>query len=243
MAPRGVPLLDHPEDCWPNDRRYPQLEGQNFTKGWSEYSGKQRGDDDSELSDLDDKIRQIEEREKRKLKQRNAVVKTKPVPESTDPLSSAPSTLNARKASSALGSRTGDIPNFAAPTAAARARAPGILASKKPLTGPSAVANPRHAAARVVSNTTLGYSKGRSVSAAARKPLGDVHVKEEGTASEVKMPFGGGTTLDMLLGLSLEEKEGDDELGVGVSTKGLGEGNEDEDALADFQLGAPEFSE
>ena len=233
MAPREVPLPDHPEDVWPNDRKYTQFEGKNFTRGWySEYAGK-KGGDDGELSDLDEKIKKLEERDMKK--RRDAVVKAKPVPTRTNPLAEkAPSTVAARKASSALGSRTGGVPSFAAPTAAARAKAPGALASRKPMTGPSAVANPRHTAARVASNTTLGYSKGRSVSAATRRPLGDIHKKDDVKPAATQMPFGGGTTLDQLLGLSLVDQDDNDDLGA----KPLAEMDEYEDALADFQLDA-----
>ena len=206
MAPREIPLPDHPDDCWPNDRRYTQLEGKNFTRGWfSEYAAKKDGGDESELSDFDEKVRKLEDKEEKK---RNAVVKAKPMPTKTNPLAEkAPSTVAARKASSALGSRTGGVPSFAAPTAAARAKAPTALASRKPMTGPSAIANPRHTAARAASNTTLGYSKGRSVSAAARRPLGDIHKRDDSKPMTTPMPFGGGTTLDRLLGLSLADQD------------------------------------
>lgn len=102
------------------------------------------------------------------------------------------------------------------------------------MTGPSAVANPRHTAARVASNTTLGYSKGRSVSAATRRPLGDIHKKDDVKPAATQMPFGGGTTLDQLLGLSLVDQDDNDDLGA----KPLAEMDEYEDALADFQLDA-----
>ena len=236
MAPREVPLPDLPDDVWPNDRKYTQLEGKNFTRGWyEEYAGK-KGGDEGELSDFDEKIKKLEERERKK--KREAVVKAKPVPTKMNPLAEkVPSTVVARKASSALGSRTGGPPSFAAPTAAVKAKAPGALTSRKPMTGPSAVANPRHTAARVASNTTLGYSKGRSVSAAARRPLGDIHKKDDVKPITTQMPFGGGTTLDQLLGLSLAGQDDNDDLGA----QPLTDLPEDDDALADFQLDTPEI--
>lgn len=234
MPPREVPLPDHPDDCWPNDRTYPQFEGKNFTRGWwSEYAPKKEFDEAADHKEFVVNLEKLEAAEK--AKKAPAVVKAKPVPAKQDPLQNkAPSTIAARKASSALGSRTGGVPSFAAPTAAAKARAPGPLASKKPVAGMSTTGNPRHTAARAASNTTLGYSKGRSVSAVARRPLDQIHQKQEDKPSATVMPFGGGTTLDQLLGLSLQDDKDDDGLG------GKKPEAEEDDPLDDFQLDMPE---
>lgn len=238
MPPREVPLPDYPDDCWPNDRTYPQFEGKNFTRGWwSEYAPKKHFDEADDHKEFVAKLEKLEKQEaEEKAKKAHAVVKAKPVPTKQDPLKNkAPSTIAARKASSALGSRTGGVPSFAAPTAAAKARAPGPLASKKPVTGASATGNIRHTAARAASNTTLGYSKGRSVSAVARRPLDQIHQKQEEKPATTVMPFGGGTTLDQLLGLSLQDDTEDDELG------GKPPSSNEDDALDDFQLDAFEL--
>ncbi|KAM0721665.1 hypothetical protein Q7P37_002590 [Cladosporium fusiforme] len=235
MPPREVPLPDHPED-WPLDRSYPQFQGKNFTRGWySEFASKRDDDDDSELSDFDEKVRNLE---KQKAKQQT-VIKAKPVPTNRKPLAErAPSTIVARKASSALGSRGTGPRSFAAPTAATKARVPGLLASRKPMLASTTSGNSRHTAARAASNTTLGYSKGRAVSGAARRPLEDIHKKPEPQTSTSSAPFSSGTSLDQLLGLSLEDDREDDELGARADP--LADEDEDE-ALKDFQLDAPEL--
>jgi hypothetical protein len=237
MPPREIPLPDHPED-WPVDQTYPQFQGKNFTRGWySEFASKRDEDEDSEMSDFDEKVRNAEkEQAKRKAKQ-HAVVRSKPVPTMRNPLAErAPTTIAARKASSALGSRSSGTRSFAAPTAATKARAPGMLTSRKPFAGSTLTGNTRHAAARAASNTTLGYSKGRAVSGAARS-LNDIHKKPEGRSSNSQLPFGGGnTSLDQLLGLSLEDDKEDDDLRGKMNTH-----LHEDEALDDFQLEVPEF--
>lgn len=238
MPPREVPLPDHPED-WPQDRTYQQFQGKNFTRGWySEFAPKRDEDDDSELSDFDEKVQKLEKERARKAKQQT-VLKAKPVPTSRNPLAEkAPSTMAARKASSALGSRSTGPRNFSAPTAATKARVPGLLASRKPVLASTANGNARHPAARAASNTTLGYSKGRAVSGAARRPLDDIHKKPDTQSSTSPMPFASGNNLDQLLGLSLEDDREDDDLGAKADP--LADEDEDE-ALKDFQLDAPEL--
>jgi hypothetical protein len=237
IPPREIPLPDHPED-WPVDQTYPQFQGKNFTRGWySEFASKRDEDEDSEMSDFDEKVRNAEkEQAKRKAKQ-HAVVRSKPVPTMRNPLAErAPTTIAARKASSALGSRSSGTRSFAAPTAATKARAPGMLTSRKPFAGSTLTGNTRHAAARAASNTTLGYSKGRAVSGAARS-LNDIHKKPVGRSSSSQLPFGGGnTSLDQLLGLSLEDDGEDDELGGEMNTH-----SHEDEALDDFHLEVPEF--
>ena len=234
MQPREVPLPDHPE-YWTLDQNYPQFQGKNFTRGWySEFARKCDDDDDSEMSDLDEKIQKLErdQAEKKKARQ-HAVVRSKPVPTRKDPLADkAPPTLAARKASSALGSRSSGAPSFAAPTAATKAKVPGILSSRKPIMGSTSTGNARHAAARAASKTTLGYARGRAVSGAARR-LDDIHKKPENKSS---LPFGdGNTSLDQLLGLSLEDDREDDDLCGGRDHRAA-----DDEALDEFQLQVPE---
>lgn len=233
MPPREIPLSDHPDD-YSLDQNFPQFQGKNFTRGWySESARKHKDDDDSDMSDLDEKIQKLERDQAEKKAKQHTVVRSKPIPAKRDPLTNkAPSTLAARKASSALGSRSSGAPSFAAPTAATKARVPGILSSRKPILGSTSTGNARHAAARAASKTTLGYARGRAVSGAARR-LDDIHKKPEHKSS---LPFGdGNTSLDQLLGLSLEDDREDDDLCGGGDLRG-GE----DDALDEFQLEVPE---
>nr|OQO23456.1 hypothetical protein B0A51_08703 [Rachicladosporium sp. CCFEE 5018] len=233
MPPQPTPLPDHPTDCWPNDRTYPQFEGRNFTRGvWDGlFPTKQDDEESTEMSDLDEQIRALESKQaaERVKKESPVVVRTKTVPVKKDPLRErGAGTMVARKAAGALGARVDGVPGFAAPTAAAKARMPTMLASKKPTAPPG---NTRHTVAKVASNTTLGYSKGRVVSAAARKPLGGVHEQVGVKQVTAQMPFGGGTTLDMLLGLGLGDEDEDEAFG-GVKLEDV----EEDEALQDFQL-------
>ncbi|KAK4983329.1 hypothetical protein LTR66_008869 [Elasticomyces elasticus] len=99
--------------------------------------------------------------------------------------SKGPPTLKAKSAASVLS--TTAKPSFATPTTATKAKASSALASRKPPalkpTNPSPM---RHAAATAASKTTLGYSKGRAVSATARKPLAEVHDGANAKASSAK---------------------------------------------------------
>jgi hypothetical protein len=239
MPPREVPLPDHPED-WPIDQSYPQFKGRNLTRGWySEFAPKRNGndDDDSDMSDFDEKVRKCEKDQAEKKAKQHAVIKSKPVPTQRNPLADrAPPTLAARKASSALGSRAPSVRSFTAPTASTKARVPGMLASKKPVVGSTLAGNARHAAARAASNTTLGYSRGRAVSGAARR-LDDIHKRPEIRPSGSQLPFGdGNTSLDQLLGLSLDDDREDDDLGARKQVR-----FDEDEALDNFQLEIPEF--
>lgn len=237
MPPREIPLPDHPED-WSIDQSYPQFQGKNLTRGWySEFAPKRDDDDDSDMSDFDEKVRKFEKGQTEKKSNQHAVIKSKPVPTKRSPLAErVPPTLAARKASSALGSRAPNVRSFAAPTASTKARVPGVLGSKKPIVGSTSTGNTRHAAARAASNTTLGYSRGRAVSGAARR-LDNIHKKPETRPSGSQLPFGdGNTSLDQLLGLSLDDDREDDDLGGGKSVR-----FEEDEALGDFQLDVPEF--
>lgn len=202
---------------------------------------------EEELSDFGEKYDKAEERRKKEAAGVGKVGADKAVAQArkTGVAARAPSTLTSRTAASALSAvpKASKTPSFAAPTAAAKARQPSALASRKPTGTASAHGNTRHTAAKVASNTTLGYSKGRAVSATARKPLAGLHgpaVSGEAAkiASANKTPFGGGTTFDELLGLGslTVGDEADDEddglLGGDAAAASL----DVDDELADFQL-------
>lgn len=236
MPPRGVPLPDHPDD-WPADREYPQFQGKNFTNGW--WSLPEKDDEEDDLSDFEAKLKKLAERERKEAqmqkkayvaKESQVLVQKRPIPESK------PSALTSKHAASALAS-TGVSRNFAAPTLSTKSRAPSALTAKKPTSTALGPGNGRHTAAKVASNTTLGYSKGRAVSSNSRKPLSDLHrtpTADEGIsrASPMKMPFGGGTTLDELLGLTSIGDNDDDTL-VGAPPFL----DDDDGSADDFQLG------
>ena len=235
MPPREVPLPDHPEDLT-HDRTYPQFKGENFTRGWySEYAPSRGDDQDSEMSDFDEKVCKLEKRQAERKAKQHAPVASKPVPTKRNPLADkAPSTVVARKASSALGMRSTSARSFAAPTAATKSRAPSVPASRKPTISTTMTGNTRHAAARAASNTTLGYSRGRAVSGAARR-LDDIHRKPDDAATSLDKPMpsiGGSSFLDQLVGLNLENDGEDDNLGGRMEVHA----EEDED---DFQLEVP----
>lgn len=234
MPPREVPLPDHPEDL-SHDRTYPQFKGENFTRGWySEFAATRDDDEDGEMSDFDEKVRRLEKRQAERKAKQHAPVMSKPVPTKRNPLADkAPSTVAARKASSALGMRSTSARSFAAPTAATKSRAPSVPASRKPTISSTMTGNSRHAAARAASNTTLGYSRGRAVSA---RRLDDIHKKpDDATSSDLPKPsVGGSTFLDQLINLSLEDGGGDDDDNFGGKLEVHPE--EDED---DFQLEVP----
>ena len=231
MPPREIPLPDYPDDCWPHDRTYPQFEGKNLTRGWwSEFAPYKDSDEDEEFSDYGEKVKKIEERQKGEKaalqSKKSTPIKNAGLQKTTrDPLTTrAPQTLKARSAASALGldSKSSGVPSFAAPTATSKSRAPSALISKKPTTATHiATGNVRHGAARIASNSTLGYSKGRAVS---------------GTALEGKKGAPVRTSLDdlfdMTAGLEVDE-EGDE--GHGGVLVGL----QEDDELRNFQLDEP----
>ena len=242
MPPREVPLPDYPDD-WPHDRTYPQFEGKNLTRGWWSEFGKQKDDDESEeFSDFEEKLREMEERERKQKAQQ--AKKALPAKNSglqmtaRDPLTAKPlQTLKSRSAASALSNsnKTSATPSFAVPTAAAKARLPSAVTSTKPGSAISAPDSSRHTAAKVASNSTLGYSKGRAVSATARKPLSELHSKpvptnESEKSSTQEAPINGRTALDDLFGL--QDLNSDDDLG-GNGLAGL---MEEDEAFKDFQL-------
>ncbi|TKA46701.1 hypothetical protein B0A55_12916 [Friedmanniomyces simplex] len=247
MPPREVPLPDNPDD-WPHDRTYPQFEGGNLTRGWwAEFGGggKEVGSDE-EMSDFEEKIRKVEERQR----VREAAAKAKKAAAAA--AERRPATVKARGAASALSTTAAQkqktVPSFAAPTAAAKARLPSVPVAKRPLsTSSTGTGNTRHTVAKVASNTTLGYSKGRAVSASARQPLSAIHEKPVAARGGAKEAQGEmkerNAALEELLGMHSfsisDEPEADDELGGFGSN--VGEPNLDlDDGLDDFQLASAE---
>jgi hypothetical protein len=74
------------------------------------------------------------------------------------------------------------------------------------------------------------------VSGATRR-LDDIHKKPETRPFGSQLPFGDGdTSLDQLLGLSLEDDREDDDLGGKKNVRFA-----EDEALDDFQLEVPEF--
>lgn len=175
------------------------------------------------------------------------------------PLDRAPSTLSSRSAATALSrpastsSTTSNGPRFAAPTAttAARARIPvfdGAPTSRKNI--PTAGGPTRHMSGTVASRTTLGYSKGRAVSASTKQPLSSIASKSTGglkRASSVERSPAFVKQKNLLQSLIaddpeleqlLVEKNGYD---ADEPVPGLeGIDFDDEDQLKDFQLPMPE---
>lgn len=220
MPPREAPLPDHPDD-WPADRTYPQLEGKNLTRGWwSEFSQQMDEDEDTEFSDFEEKLKAAEQKE-RKAAAGHGAKKGTPVKKAgmqvanRDPLTAkAPQTMRAKSAATALSKPT-PLAQLAAP----KTRPTSVLAPKKAMPPSPAPGNARHTAAKVASNQTLGYSKGRAVSGATRRPLAHMQGKQTSgqptkrSASPAKKMLGA-AALDELFGIPDLEIAGDeDDLG------------------------------
>ena len=236
MPSREVPMPDHPDD-WPADRTYPQFEGKNLTRGWfSEYDTRKGDDENEEFSDFEGKLKRVEELNAKKKAQQQAkkttvVKKNTMVTTARDPLAAKPTqSLTARSAASAL-SKPFSTARFAAPTASAKARAPSTTTAKKP--NPAIAGNARHTVAKVASNSTLGYSKGRAVSASSRKPLLGVHREEPTQTTSPARP-----SLNGLFGLhNLDIADEDADIGLGAPSNGVLGGSDDEDEESHvFQL-------
>jgi hypothetical protein len=164
MPPREIPLPDHPDEIWPHDREYPELNAKNFMRSWwSEHARRAAEDDDS---DFEERYRKVvaEEEQRGKVKAKSAA-------------------LTARDAASALShssqpARRRPASNFAAPTIAAKARQPAVIKKPSPVDR-----HPRFTAAKAASNNTIGYSKGRAVSSSSMRSLGDIHVRPASAAA------------------------------------------------------------
>lgn len=232
MPPREAPKEENYDDIWPRDRDYSMFQGSNMTRGWlSEYlPEKEDNVDDDELSDdFEEKYKKAVEREKKE-----AAAKKRPLTSkgTNTALKATPPTMRAQHAASALSSRSSKpaAANTSTSTTSAKTRQPtGTSASRKPMFDKG---NPRFTAAKAASNSTIGYSKGRVVSA-HRRPLSDVHSQPPKQEPEEKV------TLDELLNLdSMEIADEDADLGSGLTNQGLDQLTEDEPEV--FQLDPPE---
>ncbi|CZT18261.1 uncharacterized protein RCC_04106 [Ramularia collo-cygni] len=156
MPPREVPMRDHEldDEIFPHDRDLSYLQGKNLTRGWwAEYAPEPK-EDDGELSDFGEKLKKAEKKRKEaamgSVKARSAV----------GALSKRTTTATP------VGSVAGRERKPLAGMTAARERKTSTTALGKPssMRGGPAPGNPRFTAARVASNSTIGYSKGRVVS-------------------------------------------------------------------------------
>lgn len=143
-------------------------------------------------------------------------------------------------------------PRFAAPTVATKARAPSAAPFPRKANMPLGNKSTNHAVASAASRSTLGYSKGRAISASARKPLSQAHqaevIKRPAASQQPKEQKRG---LDYLLAedpeldqyltygsTGLEENEASvDEMEDGLRGLDL---DEQDEALEDFELEMPE---
>lgn len=162
MHPREVPLPDYPDDdLWPHDRLYPQFEGANFTRGWAlEFLNA----DEEESFDV--RMKQFEAKASRQA------ISAKQNPTRTT-MDSAPATFTSTRAASALSGVRG-IASFASATTSSIARAK-VPASNIKATTKATTSGPRHTVAKVASNTTIGFSKGRRVSITNRASQTTLH--------------------------------------------------------------------
>lgn len=213
MPPREVPLPDYPDDVWPHEREYPELQGENFTRGWWDVYATKR--DDEEFSDWEEKLRKSKARA-REHKERQARLQN----------------VTSKSAAAALSSRpaAAATPGFQSSSAATRARQ--MPPVKKSLANER---NPCFNAAKAASNSTIGYSKGRAVSSSARKPLSGVRAPEsERKGSKISQQHGTNfSTLDHLLkSATADEPEADATL-LAVEPLSL------DDTLEDFKLKMP----
>jgi len=233
MPPREVPLPDHPDD-WPHDRTYPQFEGANLTRGWRSAFARDQPDGNEELSDFEEKLKSVQQR----CRLGGIIQHTKSSPAAKRPANlnvsaKDPLTANSRQNISSKDavlalagtSRANGTPRFAAPTATSRSRNPSSAVSKKPAS--AALGNARHNAARVASNSTLGYSKGRAVSSGSRKDATEAHL----TSDRIQRNASGRTALDDLF-MTTDYLTLADETSARPQSLLL----EDNAALTDFQL-------
>ncbi|THZ65167.1 hypothetical protein D6C86_02100, partial [Aureobasidium pullulans] len=195
MPPRSIPLPDHPDTI--HERDYSMLDPQYATNGFwgvfenapDEHGVRPTERKNREMMARTDKIQQDIIR--RALEADDFLnldlTKVRKGFEEKEQQSRAPSSLSARRAVSALSrssSTTALGPRFAAPTAtaAARSRTTNTVRPlpRKPissLTASTASSSARHASATAASRNTLGYARGRAVSAASRRPLSTLHDK------------------------------------------------------------------
>lgn len=144
-----------------------------------------------------------------------------------------PPTLAAKSAACAL---SRPVPSYAAPTGAAKARAPasGFLVRKTRPTAPLAPSMVRHAAASAASHSTLGYAKGRAASQGLKKPLSSVFNDKPAQMQPRKDTVKELADLMCLQREAVEEDDADHFGGGGVSL-------DLEDDLENFQLKVPDM--
>lgn len=236
MPAREMPLPDYPDD-WPHDRAYPQFESENKTRGWfSEFAGRKHEDDDSDFSNFAEELRDVEQRKNDEPREQIKTASHKTVLNSctTKPLQ----TLKSRDAALALSRPlTSTTPGFAAPTAAAKARAPSVIPTQSRLSAQGTTFGAsRHTVARAASNTTVGFSKGRAVSATKRALLSRSCDDDVSEYNLVHRPGDRGrSALEDLFGTASLAIETTGSSSAGVS--GLREFDDDEDeVLRNFQL-------
>lgn len=199
-------MRDHglDEEIFPHDRDLSCLQGRNLTRGWFAEYAPEPNDDDGELSDFGEKIKKAEK------KRREAAM----------------GSVKARGAVGALSKRT-TTATATGSAAAGRERKPLTAGLGRPtaMRGGAAPGNPRFTAAKVASNSTIGYSKGRVVS---RPKLASVMKPEEKKA----------TLDDLLTGfgdLDIDDAEADS---LGLGGRGSGEVQGEEEDGEVFQLEA-----
>lgn len=176
-----------------------------------------------------------------------------------------PSTLTSKSAAAALSrpapsrsTSSTSRPRFAVPTAVSKTRAPAVPTSRKQpsVPDPSTSATMRHAAVTAASKSTLGYFKGRAVSASARPPLSEAHRSKVITKKPI-LPQAGAPTKQGPEDPFAEDPELDDWIRRQASLLNTMEDDEDEanlysglgglklddedDSLRDFQLEIPEL--
>jgi len=189
MPPRSVPLPDYPspEDLPPLD--YARIfDPETMFAQMAAYHADPLVDDNgTRLSDR--KLAQLRDESDRAIEREisQGLARDPYMRQASSLLNPPPATLNSRSAASALARPTSAVPGFAAPTAATRAR-------KNVQSNERGAAGGAHAAAAAASRSTLGYSKGRSVSASKRPGLSPAHragvVKKAGGGGAASVAFG-----------------------------------------------------
>ncbi|GAB7337633.1 hypothetical protein MBLNU457_g2929t1 [Dothideomycetes sp. NU457] len=172
MPPRSVPLPDYPDDIHEMDfarifdpkTMLGDIVQANAYEAAERFERKQEADSDRAQKQMEEAMArdaflaygdpERTARREKLLAQDQAAAKA------------SPSTISSKTAASALSTTTSSGPRFAAPTAATKART-------VPLAPKST--NGNHDVATVASKSTLGYSKGRVVSASKRPGLSNAH--------------------------------------------------------------------
>jgi hypothetical protein len=212
MPPREVPLNDDPIDILPHEMNLDVLRGANLTTGcWSEYTQQFKDDDNSDLSDFEEKCKKARVNGKqRETKSSIPAAKASLAGTVTSVRSRPPpATIRAKHAASVLSSRATSKAlapkSFGPPLAKAR-----FTSSSNATDARKAVPNSgnRFVATKPASRNTIGYSKGRAVSASARASTSEPHSRPKTTT----VPPQQKSTLNDLLKLSVLDSPEDDGL-------------------------------